>query len=325
MLSVTQLPDGRTKVRMNSSSLSILQECWRKAKYLIVDQWASQTENPATIYGSAIHKAMEVFYLGDPAERIFPFQYREKFELMAHGTRYSDEEDLLLLRSVRAFLDAAEPLKSLPETDKRSMQTGIYLLENYFKTYLDDPLTALRDPAGIPYVERDFSFVAHEDSTHVIEWFGRIDLILENKSTGTIFVTDHKTTSVIGSDFYARLKPNAQYTGYLMGARKALGIDTDSFLVNGLQVKPKPLTSRGTPPHLIRQVTTRDELDYKEFTTLITDYASEFLRRCKTDQFPLGGVNACSMYGGCGLLNICSSPSSLRNNVLRARFSKEIM
>jgi hypothetical protein len=318
MLSVSE-EGGKTKVKINSSSLSVIQECPRKAKYSLLDKWKPETEGPALAFGTAIHKALEVFYLGSPEERILPDLC--DMELMACGHNVPGEEYSLLHRATRAFVDKAQVLSALPAEDKRSLQSGVWLLFNYFKSYLDDPYVAYVDDQG-PLVERTFSFRLYEDETTIIEYFGTIDLVVRHRGTGDILVCDHKTSSVVGNDFYNRLKPNHQYTGYLLGAREALGIQTNSFLINCLQVKEKPKTVRGTAPHLPRQVTTRDEEDYAEFVAVVASAVSSFLAFRETGIWPLGPTNVCANYGGCSFLSVCSAPSSLRENILRSKFKQ---
>lgn len=319
MLSVTREGD-RTKVRVNSSSLGLIQECSRKAFYSLKEKWRPEFESPATLFGSAIHKALEVFYAGDIAERKMPKW--EVLELMSYGHRTDGDDSDLLLHSVRAFVEKADPLKELPEFDKRSIQNGVYTLYHYFKSYIDDPYVAYVDDQG-PFIERPFSFTLYQDNEMWIDYFGTIDLVVRHITTGEILVCDHKTSSVVGADFYNRLKPNHQYTGYLMGAKKVFGLTTDSFLINCIQVKAKPLTSRGTPPSFPRQVTTRDNDDYNEFTEAVVTNVSNWLRQNEYNNFPLGHTNACAMYGGCSYLTACSAPMTMRETILKAKFTKE--
>lgn len=308
---------GKTFVRINSSSLALIQECSRKSLYLLEQKWHAETEAPATVFGSAIHKALEIFYTGARTERKLPAL--ETMELMSYGHKVPEEEGDLCLRATRAFIEKAAPLAALPEADKRSIQNGTWILYNYFKSFLDDPYVALVDEAGA-VVERSFTFRLHESDKLVVDYFGTIDLVVMHEQTGEVLVCDHKTSSVVGSDFYNRLKPNHQYTGYILGARKVLGLDTNSFLVNCLQVKAKPLTSRGTAPHFPRQVTTRDEDDFDEFTSSVLTAVGNYLQAIAFNNWPQGHVNACAMYRGCSFLAVCSAPKSLRENILKSKF-----
>lgn len=309
---------NKTKVRINSSSLSVIQECSRKAKYSLKEKWKSENESPALVFGTAIHKALEVFYSGNFSDRKLP--RLEDLELMSYGHKIEGEETDLLLRAVRAFVEKAKPLEQIPETDKRSIQNGVYTLWHYFKSYLNDPYMAYVDKDG-PFIERTISFVLHEDEDLIVEYFGTIDLIVQNIATGDVLVCDHKTSSVVGADFYNRLKPNHQYTGYLMAAREVFGLKTNSFLVNCVQVKEKPKTSKGTPPNFPRQVTTRDDDDYSDFREAVVTAVRSYLHSLRTGSWPMGHVNTCATYGGCQYLQTCSAPKSMRETILRSKFN----
>jgi len=250
MMSI-KVEDGKTKVKINSSSLAIMQECLKKSYYTLHRGLRSNMEGPATIYGSAIHKALETFYISPMDSRAMPIKFKENSELMAHGVRITGSDaDHLLYKCIQAFVDAAEPLKGLPIHDKRSIETGVWTLYHYF------PFTIMSDKDG-PLVERRVEFPIYQDSELEISAFGFIDAVLKNEKSGIVLITDHKTTSVLGQNFFDRLNPNFQYTFYVWGAQECLGIDSDSFLVNALQVKPKPKTARGTPPNFTRQITQR--------------------------------------------------------------------
>lgn len=308
---------SKTKVRVNSSSLGTLQECMRKAKYSLHEGWKTEMESPATLFGSAIHKALEVYYNGDPAERKLP--KLEDMELIAYGHAFDSTN--LLLRATKAFVEKAQLLAALPAENKRSIQNGVYTLWHYFKAYIDDPYVAYIDKSG-PFTERKFEYILYADDTLEITYFGTIDLILQHTQTKERLVTDHKTSSVVGSDFFNRLNPNHQYTGYLRGAQKVFGIETNSFLVNCIQVKEKPKTSRGTPPSFPRQVTTRDEDAFVEFEQSVIYAVRAYLFAQEEGFWPLGHVNACATYGGCQYLPICSAPPSMRETILKAKFTQ---
>lgn len=325
MLTVSEAA-GVTTVRINSSSLSILQECWRKSYYTLVRGLKSNIEGPATLYGTAIHKALEIFYSGQSEERIIPDDFSKLIDLMGAGAPPSPHEaEMLTLRSTRAFLDAAAPLSSLPASDKRSLPTGAWTLEHYFRTYINDPYVIMRDGAGAPFVERTVECEVYSEEGLRIILFGTIDCILQNKENGTILVTDHKTSSVVGEQFYNRLKPNHQYTGYLTLAQRVLSLDTNAFMVNALQVKPRPTTARGQPPHFPRQVTTRSAEDIAEFLHTLQYYVKQFLALRAlsggVENFPLGPVGVCSAYNGCQFQKVCGAPHTLRENILEAEYN----
>jgi hypothetical protein len=320
MLSVEQIK-GQTKVCINSSSLSVKQECPRKAELLLKDRWRSDTTSPALVFGSGIHKALEVYYSAPLEERIMVIL--ETLELAVLGRPTPGQEDNLLVRAVRAFAKICAPLEQLPDTDKRSLRNGAWILWHYFKTYLNDPYIAYVDEQG-PFVERTFTFRLFEDETLAIDYFGTIDIAFQHTGDGTIHLADHKTASSFGfsgASYFDRGRPNAQYSGYMLGAREAFGLDTKDFIINILEVKARPKTARGSAPSFPRQITSRDETDYAEFRDVVIYNVRDYLELLTLNKnWPMGSVSMCDLYGGCTYRAVCAAPAALRENILNAKF-----
>lgn len=313
--------NGKTKVEINSSSLSVIQECLRKAQYSLHERWKSDVESPATVFGSAIHKALEVFYSAPVEAR--EMVSLEELEMTAiHGVKKKG----LLYDAVGAFAKTAELLRPLPDTDKRSLLNGAWILHNYFKTYLNDPYIAYVDDQG-PFIERTFSHRFHESDNLIIDIFGTIDFAFQHVTNGNIIVGDHKSASSLGfgsSSYFDRDKPNHQYTMYMMGARRVFGLDTEDFMVNVVEVKARPKTARGSGPSFPRQVTRRNEEDFEELHDVVLKTVRDYLAAIESGKFPLGPVLACNSYGSCQYKQVCASPKSLRQNILTSKFTQEI-
>lgn len=321
MFSHSLLADGRTKYRINYSSLSMMQECWRKFDYSIVRGLRNNLESPATLFGTAIHKALEVFYSGKRTERTLPPKYRELMESVGCGQWQTDWEEYLVLRAARAFVRKAQPLAQLPDDNKRSIVTGVWMLTHYFERYLTDEYVVLTDDKG-PVVERGFSMQIFEDAAFEVELFGTIDAVFKSDVTGLILGCDHKTTSSL-YDFYDGVKPNHQYTAYSWAINKVLGYDTDQFLVNALQVKPPPKTARGSPPDFARQVTSRNQADYDDLLFAVVTSLGMFRQLQQIGDFPMTAPGPCTKFGGCQFRDVCSAPKELQQNIIKAKF-KEI-
>lgn len=318
MLSVTK-EGGRTKVRINSSSLSLIQTCPRKAFYTLVEGWRPKAGSPPLVFGNAIHKAMEAFYMWSSREREIP----PDFDAVAQACIGGAAPEHPAYAPILEFIKAAEPLQALPDTDARSLVSGVWMLTHYMRTYLHDTYVIYRDKGG-PFIERDFSLLVYDSPALYIELFGRIDFALMNEATGEVLVGDHKTTSRMGSEFMNRIKPNHQYTGYVMGAQRCFGLSNENFMVNGIQSKARPLTARGGPPTFIRQITRRTEEDIEEFVEVLRAAVFSFLNYSGGGVWPLGPVDACANYGGCGYQDVCSSPSQMRQSLLESKFQKEV-
>jgi hypothetical protein len=323
MLSHRVLPNGKTYTKVNSSSLGLSQECLRKAQYVIGEGWRSNAESPATLFGSAIHKALEIYYRGDREDRVLPRM--EHLEMMAYGHKPPPTNNDLIYRAVQGFIDVAQPLSLLPAGDKRSIPNGIWILGDYFKTYQDDPYVAYVDKDG-PFIERKFTYRLHEDPQQIIDVFGTIDFVFRNVITGELIAGDHKTSSSLSfgdSSYFDRDRPNHQYTTYMLGAKRVFGLDVENFMVNVIQVKPKPKTARGSGASFPRQLTKRTEEDFEELKEVYLKAAFDWRIAVETGVYPMGGVDACNKYGGCQFKQVCASPKAMRETILRNKFIRE--
>lgn len=304
-------------VEINYSSLELLQTCSRKAYYALEQDLRAQEESSAMAFGSAIHKALEVWYQLPAEQKLLTSRELELAEQYAVGSAVP-LPDLSAFASVCAFVDSGRAqLSALPPTDKRSLQAGVRILNHYFKRYADDGFNVALDSSGAPLVERECSAIIYESDSVVIKYFGTIDVILENKQTGVILVADHKTTAALGKEFYDRCKPNPQYTGYVWLAREALGINTKLFMINGIQTAK-------TKTEFARQVTDRTEEDFAELKTSVVHRVQEWLSMCSLSDdnkgYPMTAPNPCSMYGGCAYRPICEVPDKLKQAVIAARY-----
>ena len=306
--------DNKQIVQINYSSLELIQTCLRKAHYSLNRRLRQEAESDALAFGTSIHKALEHWYQLPVEERLLPDNLKEEAEMMAFGHKIDKPARQGALEAIRQFATARrDVLQALPEEDKRSLASGIRILRAYFKRYHDDGLEVARDKFGIPYIERSFSFPIVELENLQINYFGTIDVILQNKETGVLMVADHKTTASLGSEFYNRCKPNYQYTGYVLGAREALGLNTNLFMINGIQTAK-------TKTEFARQVTERTDDDFAELKKAVAWRVHEWLRATETANYVQTAPQPCSSYGGCQYRVICEVPEKLKESVIKSTY-----
>lgn len=219
------------------------------------------------------------------------------------------------LDSIAEFIKAGESLRWLGDEDKRSLANGIKILKAYFKHYADDGMEVYRDFNGQAYVEKQVEGKLYEDDKIIIIFHGQIDLVLRNRITGLVSISDHKTTAALGKDFYNRISPNHQYTGYVWAANNLLGLQTDSFLVNGIQVAK-------TKSEFARQLTTIAPDDYQEMISAYVEASYRLIGAYESGNYPMTSPNPCAAYGGCQYLDICSAPKALQRNILENKYAK---
>lgn len=311
MLTWTKTANGH-HVRINYSSLDLLQTCPRKAHYSLNLSLRQQQESDALAFGSAIHKALEHWYQLPVSERILPASLYEDADMLPFQQGNTSAKHGAL-EAIRQFVVAKKDiLGNLPDDDKRSLTSGIRILKLYFKRYADDGFVVAADSSG-PLIERKFSFIIYQSPTLTIEYFGTIDVVLRNEQTGLLMVADHKTTASLGKEFFDRCKPNPQYTGYVMGAKKALGIDTNLFMINGIQTAK-------TKTEFARQVTERSEEDFVELKDSVVYQVTNWMALQNIKSYPQSSPGPCSNYGGCQYRPICEVPNKVKQNVIAANY-----
>lgn len=314
MLSVTYESDAvlhrkRPVVRINSSSLELIQLCKRKAQYVLEKELQSGEESPTTLFGSAIHKGLESWYNASRESRRAD---------LSSCTGFSNEpsehnEKCAQCKALHAFNQAAERLSCLDLGDKRHPYSGERILTAYFKKYQDDPYEILVDEKG-PIVERTLEATLIDKPDLKVIYFGTLDCVLRDVQTGVTVVVDHKTTSALGQEFLQRVKPNFQYCGYVWLVQQALNIQTDMFMVNGLQVAK-------TKTDFNRQLVTYNESDFQELATAVEWNTREWLRAKELDVFPMNTPNPCTQWSGCQFRDICAAPPTLRGVMLKGKFA----
>lgn len=313
MLEMAKLSDGRYLVNINNSSISVIQDCMRKAEYLLMRKLVNNIEAEALTAGKAIHKGLEHWYS-------LPEHLRQ---LTAHEVEFSDtltggpmempsHPYETSLDSINEYVKAAQSLQTLDAGDKRGLVNGIKILKAYFAHYLNDGFEIYRDEQG-PFVERHFEFKLWEDSSMIINYHGTIDCILQNKNTKEIMVVDHKTTAALGSAFFNRIKPNHQYTGYILAAHK-MGINTNQLMVNGIQVAK-------TKCEFARQITTRGPDDFAELLSIAIDSADRMIKAAESGVYAQN-TGACTGFGSCTYIEVCSAPKAMRENIIKNQYSE---
>lgn len=282
---------------------------------LLLRKLTNNVEPDALVAGKAIHKGLEHWYMLPEQNRQLT-DYEDKFaDTLTGGPLGAPSEPYeTALDSISEYVKAASALQTLDPGDKRGTVNGIKIMKAYFKHYANDGLEVYRDEQG-PFVERNFEFKLYEDDKIVINYHGTIDCILRDKRTGEIYVADHKTTAALGSAFFAKIKPNHQYTGYIMAAQN-LGIMTDKFLVNGIQVAK-------TKCEFARQITTRNMEDFKDLVDAAYDSAWRVINAQERGVFPRNTAS-CSGFGVCTYHDICSAPASLREQIIKNQFTEKV-
>lgn len=317
MLGLKRAQDGKLELRMNHSSYSLISLCKRKAHYALDLGLTSRNESPATLFGRAIHSALEVWYTASPDNRKRgSAACDDSFALMESGQAPTTHGRCVRCSAAYAFLQIARPLEALDSSDKRSLRNGLTILDSYFDTYADDPFVILTDDVG-PLCERMLTFTVAEDAELRVVFFGTLDAVLQNTQTGQVILCDHKTTSALGQDFLQRIRPNWQYVSYVAAFRANYPqYDTRSFMSNGILVAK-------TKTGFARQFCQVDDGLISDWREAFLDLAHDWVRRswkAERGPFPMNAPDPCTQWGGCQFRTICETPGQLRESVIKASY-----
>ncbi len=313
MLELAKLSDGRYLININNSSISVIQDCMRKAQLLLVRKLTNNVEAEALTAGKAIHKGLEHWYSLPEHLRKLTAHEVEFADTLTGGPMETPSQPYeTALDSINEYVKAASSLQTLDPNDKRGLANGIKIMKAYMAHYADDGFEIYRDEAG-PFVERHFEFKLYEDSRMIINYHGTIDCILTNTHTKEIMVVDHKTTAALGSAFFNRIKPNHQYTGYIMAAQR-MGINTSQLMVNGIQVAK-------TKCEFARQVTNRGPDDFAELLAIAIDSAERMIKAEESQSYAQN-TSSCVSFGSCAFIEICSAPKAMRENIIKNQYSE---
>jgi hypothetical protein len=276
--------DGKIVINVNVSTLRILQQCQRKADYIINHELVSKVSHHAD-FGKIIHKVMEDYYTLPASERNAEF-------VASSWKKHYDEA------------------KFVPQDEKKTFETGLAALQKYNDMFINDDFEVV-EIEGKKAIEHEFELDIFEYEAYHIRLFGTIDMIVRSKSTGEVFVLDHKTTSQLGAQFMQMWNPNHQMSCYIYATQK-LGFECNAAVINGIQVVK-------TKQEIVRLTTRRTADQIQDFIRTIAEEAIRF--DMNTTRGALYGADnyTCAEFGGCTFLPFCQADIQNRMAMIRAK------
>lgn len=305
------LGDSDYELQIDNSNLELFTQCDTAAYYRLV-LGRSTGMTAATVYGQAIHSALDVFY-ADRAMHLVPDISRMMPPALAELAKAPS--DLLGWRNEA----------QLTET-----------LVKYLRKYSTE-LWSILDVESRPAVELPFRFdLGHIDinstvacSGHnlvddslpdeplfirklVITYTGRIDLLVEQ--AGKLWVVDHKTSSVGGPSYYEAFRTSSQFRGYCYVAGKLLGREVSGAWANVIFARQPTKTGRAI--EFERQPFVYDESLLAEWRHNTFTNISTFVARIISGDFPQRTTHCVNKFGTCPYLSVCALPLHLRPHLL---------
>jgi len=265
---------------------------------------APQTTEDVTVYDNTMIKAFlscpRFFYwrherhldnIGRSVPLVFGIAIHAGLDAYFQSHLDGENETQQVVSAIEAFVE----LFTIPGDDKRNLDNGVRILQNYIKQH-----PVAKEHWTVEAVESVFEIVL--DPVRRIHFYGRMDLIIHWPGYGHI-VVDHKTASWISDNYMKAHATDRQFTGYVVGVGETYKT-VYGAMVNILEV-PKTLTRE---PKTMRELVTKNKYD-KAIWTLDTLHIIEQITRCREKQtWPMNAPFYCTAWNRmCEYFGLCSS------------------
>lgn len=278
---------------IDNSSTELLTTCRRQAYYNIVRKLELNREGSALAFGEAFHTVLEHLY-------------------RTHGTGYRDaaaNADIIRYASARVL--------NPPIDDYRTTPYLVDAIGTYLTQYPGEGFSIARMPSGEPAIELPFAMPLGTISSSVygpirVIWTGKIDMVYDSQSR--LGVMDHKTTSMMGPQFFAEFEFAHQMYGYVAATEYILGRQVDEICINGLGCR-KP-TRTGQKFEFSRHLIPVSRAHLAEWHVDCMAILSSFVADCESGYLPKMTKWCINKYGGCQYRGVCAVAPEHRESVL---------
>lgn len=309
---------------IDNSAQEKTQTCLRSAGYYLGHRREGKKSTIAKDFGKAIHKVLEDRYRNHPA--------------------YLGPEviDSMVRTADKAF--APEVYNTDPE-DFRNYGTGISLIKKYASEYTIEEGDTYRFPTGLPFVEQAFAIplgtilVNHDawvremdinnNTISITKRFvgnvtivqkGKIDRVYQRDDR--IYGQDHKTTSIMGPQFFAEFELSSQVHSYSWAIEQLIGILPSGFQINGLGVR-KP-TPSGKALEFKRSIIPIYRPLVDEWKTDTLQLVATFIRGCIAGELPKETKWCVGKYGPCEYKPVCGLEPQMRQMALYSNEYRDV-
>lgn len=296
---------------LDNSFMELLVTCQRQAQYRKIHGRRLAEERSSLWFGGAMHQALE-------------HRYRNA-GIVSPAAIQNGQIELLTKLWERS---------PIPPDDFRTLTLATELIERYNQRYRVEPFFLMtgemRQADGTiitqPLVEMSFAIElasfpvptwVHKSGKVTIIYTGRIDLVIE--WDGQVFTMDHKTTSMLGGNFFDEQYMSPQHEGYVWAGAKVFGKKPAGFAINAIRTrKPARTVDQVKDDDFARQKYYLDDDRVNEWEFNIKYLIHEFLTHYIHGYFPMEKKWCVAKYGKCQYFDVCSSPRDSRLMMLNS-------
>lgn len=298
-MNLPPLPLTNGAFLIDNSTLEKLQCCPREMEYSAMRKRIGAGVKPSLNFGSAIHSALE-------------HRYKE----------YKNESPDIFLEEAQAkLLSEYFDLNPNPIDDFRNTNWAIELMKMYNQKYNVEPFNLLVDKAGKTMVELSFALPLVEINKIPIIYSGRIDLpvMWDNQ----LIIIDHKTTSMLGPQYFEEFKMSAQPLGYAWAFEQLTGQKVAGYGINAIRVRSIPAKPKAGIASWWDETFQRDKTyirprQLEEWKNNVIHLIEEFFWHISKDYLPMKTKWCVGKYGRCQYFDVCSLPQESRALMLES-------
>jgi len=212
-----------------------------------------------------------------------------------------------------------------PRDKRRTLQNIEDACRMYLNNYNYEAWTPYIDEAsGFIGIEVPFDLVIEHDSGD-FRFVGKIDAIIDNRTTEEIEVHENKTGARINEAWAMSFHMSHQVTGYLAASKLILpseaGKDINSCVVHGLQI---PLPRAVEIGSLVIERTTRHEENYARWLAWLLDTHATISKYKKDIYASPMYTHSCNRYfQPCQLIPFCTASRDEQEMLLNEEFRSD--
>jgi len=279
-------------INIDASTFNHVDACSVAGLFGGVLKQSSTRPASALVFGGAVHKGLECYYLGQPAELALKY----------------------------ALAEAEEGNLDSMNDEKRNTAKLKDLLVAYFlnENISTDTLKPATLPDGSLAIELPFSYPLgafnFRGNTIQVNWQGKIDMLHENFDK-SISIVDHKTTSIMGAQFADDKMRSNQVLGYTFATRKILGSQhiVKEFIINAIAMRSKGWDFAKFNIPISDWMVSEWET---EILVRLYDFCESIESLLTFQQLEPTRHSCVTKYGKCPYFSVCSTAPAVRANML---------
>lgn len=270
---------------IDNSSMELFTTCPRQAYYYIIRKLELDKPKIALDFGGAFHNVLEYMY------KKFGTGYRNQ---AANGDIINYAASLTL---------------NTPENDYRTISYLVEAVSKYLNDYPAEAFEIATLPSGEPAIECPFAMPIGTIESSLwgrisIVWTGKIDMIY--RSRGALGILDHKTTSMMGPQFFTEFEIAHQMYGYNAATEFIMGEPSNYITINALGCRKPTVKGKGEKFEFQRHTIPISGPLLEEWHTDSLALVSDFISHCERGYFPKATKWCVGKYGACQYRAVCS-------------------